>query len=291
MPKRVRDENCVDNIGGQHPPVKTAKPSSTCRYCRKVFTTRGFPNHVNKCKAKPRRFKFCILNETLFEHILSFLTNQTLTKLQVITGEKYAICEPKLAAYCCKCENDNLVIFHGLCRECESGLESYSTHITLTDAGEKYGEWALYNIPWEVRTTDGHVDTWYDRVRLEEHMIDSHGSKLKWVKNFVRVNTRMKKLRATLKRKKVELDAFFETLAPGFPYFLKAANFRKTDKTILGQCNERFAALTNALKERGVEGWWDSRVCRDFVITGDGDIDDVVGIVEAEELEYRSRFT
>ncbi|KAF1784763.1 hypothetical protein GQ600_12813 [Phytophthora cactorum] len=101
---------------------RAAITNKLCEYCDKQFTTRGIPLHQKKCvkkqahdKAeakKTRSYNFCILNEAIYEEILSFLNNQTLTKMQMITGDRYQQCEPVLARYCCKCENDNPVIRH-----------------------------------------------------------------------------------------------------------------------------------------------------------------------------------
>ncbi|ETO62539.1 hypothetical protein F444_19566 [Phytophthora nicotianae P1976] len=41
----------------------------------------------------------------------------------MITGDRYSNCEPHLATYCCKCENDNLAIFFHKCRDCEIEAE------------------------------------------------------------------------------------------------------------------------------------------------------------------------
>ncbi|TDH69678.1 uncharacterized protein CCR75_008722 [Bremia lactucae] len=73
----------------------------------------------NRSKAeKTCSYRFCILNEKIHEEVLSFLGNQTLTKLQMITGDHYQQCEPELAAYCCQCENDNPIAKRRLCRRC-----------------------------------------------------------------------------------------------------------------------------------------------------------------------------
>ncbi|KAF1792225.1 hypothetical protein GQ600_430 [Phytophthora cactorum] len=65
---------------------------------------------------KTRSYKFCILNEAIHEEILSFLSNQTRTKMQMITGDRYEQGEPLLARYCCECENDNPPVWRSFCR-------------------------------------------------------------------------------------------------------------------------------------------------------------------------------
>lgn len=84
-------------------------------------------------------YSFVILNDKIFEHILSFLSNQTLTKLQGITGDNYPNCEPAIARFCCRCENNKPAIFYNLCRECESKHKSYNPNTTAAMARMVYG--------------------------------------------------------------------------------------------------------------------------------------------------------
>ncbi|KAG2911587.1 hypothetical protein PC115_g12513 [Phytophthora cactorum] len=108
----------------QASPIQATKPTSVCDYCEKEFTTRGMTSHLKKCikkrahdiatAEKTRTYNFSILNESVHEVIVSFLSNQTLTKLQMITGDHFEECEPELAGFCCECENDNPVIAGGL---------------------------------------------------------------------------------------------------------------------------------------------------------------------------------
>ncbi|ETN17279.1 hypothetical protein PPTG_05116 [Phytophthora nicotianae INRA-310] len=67
------------------------------------------------------------------------MSNQTLIKLQIATGDHYSGCEPDLAKYCCSCENDNPVIIRGLCLECESSLPGYMPRMVKEMAKNKYG--------------------------------------------------------------------------------------------------------------------------------------------------------
>ncbi|KAF1792229.1 hypothetical protein GQ600_434 [Phytophthora cactorum] len=133
-------------------PAKVAKSTSVCEYCDREFTTRGISLHHKKCAKKQahdkaaarkiRSYKFSILNEAVHEEILSFLSNQTLTKMQMITGDRYQQCEPELARYCCKCENDNPVIIAGLCRQCASTEYRWFRRVGRMDKRvilEKYG--------------------------------------------------------------------------------------------------------------------------------------------------------
>ncbi|KAG3013865.1 hypothetical protein PC120_g13041 [Phytophthora cactorum] len=83
----------------QASPIQATKPTSVCDYCEKEFTTRGMTSHLKKCikkqahdiatAEKTRTYNFSILNESVHEVIVSFLSNQTLTKLQMITGDHF----------------------------------------------------------------------------------------------------------------------------------------------------------------------------------------------------------
>ncbi|ETI48368.1 hypothetical protein F441_07569 [Phytophthora nicotianae CJ01A1] len=202
----VQDQNA--------PPAKIAKSISVCEYCDKEFTTRGIPLHQKKCTKKQahdkaaakktRSYKFSVINEDVHEEILSFLSNQTLTKMQMIIGDRYEQCEPELARYCCKCENDNPAIFSGMCRQCESDCHRY--RFELADkrmALEKYGitKKDLYSIPQICGKR-------YDPIRLENYMIEKCGSKMEWVRYLAKRDVRRKKARATRKRNKEEGDVF-----------------------------------------------------------------------------------
>ncbi|KAG2976920.1 hypothetical protein PC118_g13173 [Phytophthora cactorum] len=99
----------------QASPIQATKPTSVCDYCEKEFTTRGMTSHLKKCikkrahdiatAEKTRTYNFSILNESVHEVIVSFLSNQTLTKLQMITGDHFEECEPELAGFCCEYHN------------------------------------------------------------------------------------------------------------------------------------------------------------------------------------------
>ncbi|ETO62537.1 hypothetical protein F444_19564 [Phytophthora nicotianae P1976] len=66
-------------------------PNSVCEYCEKTFLTRGLKHYQNRCTSKdawteahqPRSYRFCALNEHVFENILSF-SGQSDAKLQMI---------------------------------------------------------------------------------------------------------------------------------------------------------------------------------------------------------------
>ncbi|KAG3178338.1 hypothetical protein PC128_g16447 [Phytophthora cactorum] len=287
MPKQTRDENTAPNTHDDDPrPTKTSKATSPCKYCNKKFTTRGITRHQNSCKKKQghdettakKLFQFPIQSNAVFEYFLKFMSNQTLIKLQVATGGHYLGCEPELAKYCCSCENDNPIILLGLCRECESELPGYLPRTTKEVARNNYGvrEKDFCNLQGEVRK---HFML-FDRIMLENHMIATCGSKLAWVRHLAKKDQRTKKLRATLRRKDIEAEAFVEQLAPGFADYIRAINFMRTDKNELERCSQRFVVLTAELRERGLELRTDSRLCQVFITTGDGNAWSIVDTMD-----------
>ncbi|KAG3119471.1 hypothetical protein PI124_g1216 [Phytophthora idaei] len=272
----------ITNQASDLPPTKVAKVFSVCEYCDKQFTTRGIPLHQKKCvkkqahdKAeakKTRSYNFCILNEAIYEEILSFLNNQTLTKMQMITGDRYQQCEPVLARYCCKCESDNPVIRHSFCRLCLSS-SSYCINgrITKRVAKAKYGmrgeDFSSIDFPKSY--------PYYSCQTLEDHMIKTIGSKREWLRHLVKRDLRKKKALATriLNRK---TKGFLQTLAPGFAAYVSDIRFMKTDKEVLERCSERFVTLRAKLRENGLSLRADSSSCKVFITTGMGSVEDVV---------------
>ncbi|KAG2778426.1 hypothetical protein PC129_g17790 [Phytophthora cactorum] len=282
MPKHSRDENAAaSDEAHDSSSAKAMKSTSACEYCDKKFTTRGMSLHQKKCvkkqahdKAaakKTRFYKFSILNGAVHEEILSFLSNQTLTKMQMITGDRYQQCEPELARYCCKCENDNPSI-DGFCRLCDSERKwGYrAIQIEKQVAKDNYG----------MREKDfsdmlGRGES-YDREKLENYMIKSYGSKMGWLRYLAKRNKRKTKAQATRKRNEEETDAFLKSLAPGFAPYVWSIGFKKTDQELLRQSSQRFVALKSKLDERGLHLPASSTLCSDFITAGVGNIDDVV---------------
>ncbi|OWZ13397.1 hypothetical protein PHMEG_00013286 [Phytophthora megakarya] len=286
MSKRVRDENTAT----QHLPRQVSKVTSTCEYCGKKFTTRGITRHKNACQEKKGHdkteathpFKFPFQSNSVFEYFLQFLSNQTLAKLQIATRDHYQSCEPHLVQFCCPCDEDNPVILHGLCRECEAKSDSYLPRTTKQVARTNYGvrDKDFRFLPCEVRK---HY-TLFDRQVLETHMIETCGSKLEWVRFLAKKVQRKKKLQATLQRKENEASDFLEGLASttsnSFAQYMKAIDAKKMDKKALEQCSQRFDTLTAALEERGLNLRSDSHLCKELVRVGRGNVADIVDIME-----------
>ncbi|KAG7376997.1 hypothetical protein PHYPSEUDO_012352 [Phytophthora pseudosyringae] len=224
---------------------------------------------------------FCILNENVFELILSFLGNQALTKLHAITGDNYPNCEPDLAPFCCDCGNDNPKMFDGICRECESKVDGYTPFIQKETATSRYGLKIrdLVAIPQYPR--DGHQDaTLYHRVDLENYLIAKCGSKMTWLREIAQRYMVENAIEAMQEQEREERQVFMESLAPGFAIYAQLIDLEETNTSLLWQCSQRFTALTTELKSRGLQLRPESKLCEQFVVSGDGPISHVVDTLE-----------
>ncbi|KAG6968588.1 hypothetical protein JG688_00005707 [Phytophthora aleatoria] len=292
MGKHARDD--IDQ-GSDSSPKKAAKSTSACEYCNKEFTTRGIPLHQKKCAKKlandkaaakkTRSYKFCILNEVIYEEILSFLGNQTLTKMQMITGDRYQQCEPMLARYCCKCENDNPVIRGGCCRHCKH----FNRYSYIDDAKDKYGmtekdflnavgreHRGIFN--WGMRNLKAYRRSHCSWSTLEQYMIETCGSKMEWLRTLVKRDVIKKKALAT-RTQNEKRSAFLRALDPWFDSYVRSIRFKETGEEELKQCSRRFVALKAKLKERGLCLQPDSAPCNVFITTGKGSVEGVVETV------------
>ncbi|GMF13088.1 unnamed protein product [Phytophthora lilii] len=273
----------------QKPPLKAAKIMATCVFCGKEFTVRGMKRHHSKCSEKQaadkaaakktRAYNYSIICEAIFENILTFLGNQTLTKLQSITGDHYTQCEPELAKYCCKCEEDNPVIRGGLCRKCNY----QPCRVAKKDAMRIYGvrERDLYHI----RRDRGYYGQ-FNGFDLEKHMIKTCGSKMGWVRYIAKRDARKKARQAAKHRKEREAMAFLKPLAPEFASYAEEIDFVEFDKKCVEKCIQRYEALTAALEEHGIKLRADSRICKAFITAGNGTVEEMVDAMEEKAFLF-----
>lgn len=225
--------------------------------------------------------QLCILNENVFEHILSFLSNQALTKLQAATGDCYPKCEPYLAQYCCDCGNDNPKMLYNVCRECESKWEKYLPFVDTEAATSVYGFKIreLADCP-RYPSSRRQDTTLYSRVDLEEYLIRMYGSKIGWVREIARRDKVDKMIEAMEQQERDEREIFMEALAPGFPIYAALIDLEETNQSLLWQCGQRFTALAAALNARGLQLRTGPKLCERFVAVGDEDISHVVDTME-----------
>lgn len=212
----------------------------------------------------------------MFEHILGFLGNQSLTKLQSVTGDRYRQCESQLSKCCCACENDRPVITNGLCGVCESALDTFKPCVTKTEARELYGIRNFSDIPCNERR---HYIL-YARADLDKHMLDTCESEREWVRSIAQRRARVAKRAAVKQQKQDDLNAFLKTLPAAFVSYIASIEFKSTDESILDECSLRFTTLVTALDGRGLVLRDDSRLCEQFITTGVGDIQNVVDTME-----------
>ncbi|KAG1697124.1 hypothetical protein DVH05_017508 [Phytophthora capsici] len=301
MSKRVHSEETSGDEDS--PPAKTTKPISICEYCNKTFTSRGLSLHQRKCSTKLARdkaeakktrvYKFCILNEYIHEEILSFLSNQTVTKLQLITGDHYKGCEPELAKICCKCENDNFNVGYS-CRQCLS--QRYYNRVLLRKKEAKiiYGmtEKDFKTLPYEER---GGICL-YERATLDKFVLNFSGSKKELLRRVVKVRTQWKKAEIAKSRKKEFCD-FRSNRVPLFDPGLPSvwARLAKTSvymdlKTNDDQWYPRFNDVKDLCDGRNVclPIVLGSTQCKDFILNGVGSAEEVVNGISAE-LNHASK--
>ncbi|ETL27482.1 hypothetical protein L916_18981 [Phytophthora nicotianae] len=220
----------------------------------------------------------CILNENVFEHILSFLSNQALTKLHTVTGDCYSNCQSHLTQFCCACGNDNPKILHNVCRECESKSGNYVPFADKDMATSVYG--LKMRELGEVPPCTSTNETLYRRVDLENYLEAKYGSKLGWLREIARRDMVERKIQEMEQQEQEERAVFMESLAPGFVIYAQLIGLEETNKSLLWQCSQRFDALRAALRSRGLQLRPGLKQCERYVVAGDVDISDVVDTTE-----------
>ncbi|KAF4045158.1 hypothetical protein GN244_ATG02542 [Phytophthora infestans] len=275
----------TNNQASESPPRKVAKVISVCDYCDKQFTARGLSMHQKKCAKKQecdkaaakktRSYRFSFINEAIHEEILSFLNNQTLTKMQMITGDHFQQCNSSLARYCCKCENDSPVVRHSLCRQCLSDSKhQFNGRIAKRCAKDKFGMREVHFNSIDKPDTY----PYYSCKTLEDYMLSTFGSKKEWLLQIAKVDIRKKKTRST-RRQNRERKYALKRAALGFAAFVRAIGFKGADEEVLEKCKQRFVVLEAKLEERGLFLRDDSVPCKIFVTTGHGSVEAVVDAV------------
>ncbi|KAL3672511.1 hypothetical protein V7S43_001811 [Phytophthora oleae] len=292
MPKRVHCEAMSSSDADENsPPAKITKSTSMCEYCSKTFTSRGMALHQKKCRKKlshakneakkTRSYKFCILNEYIYEEILSFLSNQTLTKMQMITGDSYDGCEPELAKICCRCENDNFSIGSPWCQQCLPEKWPYYNRerVTKKKAMKIYGvkEKDLATVPYKRRSGR----CLYKRATLDDFIQETCGSKKEWLRHLVKVRARWEKAKAVERRRK-DVCNFLLVKAPELARSVNTIHKLDLNMEDKDQWYPRFEDLEAACEDGGLSlpivlG---STLCKDFLKNGIGSVEDVVNGIQ-----------
>ena len=225
-----------------------------------------------------------LLNENVFDHILTFLGNQSLVKLQSITGDKYPNVKPLLAQLCCSnCENDNPAIANSVCTNCHSKQSGYKPLVTKTEAKEMYGIRDFDGISYEARR---HYFL-YKRKDLDIHMISLFSSKDMWLESIFKKNQkRLGRIKAK-EEKEREMTTFRKSLSTEFNRYIESVSVITTSKAIIQQQSDRFNTLYNALNNRNLKIRNDSVVCQDYVIRSNGYLSDIVDTMEEMDFLFK----
>lgn len=237
----------------------------------------------------------------IFDHILGFLGNQTLVKLQSITGDFYPSSRRELSRICCACEDDNLAMVGGLCVHCEKQKDPNAEQcVSMSDARELYGIWKFTGIPrvdggrrltmWDVRKV-------FNRADLEKHMQKKCGSKIKWLRTIAAMDKKNGGLRKKVAGRihmKAQYQAVLRSLPPKCAAYVNNASMSFFDHIGLQQRAERYSKMTTALEARGLLLRDDSKLCRGYIMNGYGIVAEIVDTMEEmgflyDHTNYESR--
>ncbi|KAG1702499.1 hypothetical protein DVH05_009449 [Phytophthora capsici] len=202
--------------------------------------------------------------------------------MQMITGDHYPNCEPDLAKWCCKCENDNLTIFGHLCRECKYSSNFYSRWMTKENAQKFYGVKDFSGINEE----STYVNCNYDICVLENYMLRVCGSKMAWLREVARQHVK----REEAYRRKEERKSVIAQLDPDFKEYIHLLKLSRSGKcaryTDLEKCQTKFKELKEVLTERGLPPRPDFYNCKRFIMTKSGNLDQVVDNMEEKHFLF-----
>lgn len=206
-------------------------------------------------------YKVCFINDNVFECILSFLSNQSLTKLQAVTGDHYLQCDSTLSKYCCACENDNPVRLNGLCTDCATNSTTEELWTTAATAKALYGLTAKMLTKLEHKSTYNSKDTFVD---LDSRMIDTCGSKVAWLKEIAARDLRLKNRNAK------------RVFPIGFKFFVKKNYAKVLDHDALIRSGKRYTELKQALEARGCQLYNYNRHYVNYIMEGVGICEEIV---------------
>jgi hypothetical protein len=203
----------------------------------------------------PRKCRFCIGDDHVFGYLLSFLSNQSQTKLQLVTGDRYPSCESRRSRCCCACEEDNPALFDGPCSAC------VATKLLNRPLISKMNARRLYCLEGFLGVSCDSAQQ-YTPAALDEHALKVFGSHLQWL------------------RRKDEPETFLASLPVAFVGYIMTMELAFEAKTDLLQYNERLGMLATALEQRELELRTDSRLWNQFILSGMGNVERIVDDME-----------
>ncbi|KAG1702500.1 hypothetical protein DVH05_009450 [Phytophthora capsici] len=202
----------------------------------------------------------------------------------MITGDHYANCEPDLAKWCCKCENNNLTTFDHMCRECEYATNGFNRCVSRVDAQRFYGVKDFWMF-----SEDSQNSNRYYIYELEKHMLQKCGSKMAWVREFAAQRARSEEAQ----RRKEERESVIAQLDPDFKEYIYSFKTTRAGKsaryTALERCQTKFKELKAALTERGLPPTPDFNYCQAFIMMRSGNLDQVVDNMEENHFLFTQR--
>eukprot|EP00644_Phytophthora_capsici_P011019 jgi/Phyca11/14841/fgenesh1_pg.PHYCAscaffold_9_\ len=271
--------------------VASAKAGKVeCEFCGKSYTVRGLTRHQNSCSRrliKRREFCFESTNVNAFAHILSFLSNQSVVKLQAATGAIYAGSNAVLSAVCCPCEKDELTIADGLCLACNRVKAPwFRGTITSIDAKKLYGVHDIDNMTHSTSRTYRRYCLYKD---LEHKAIETFGSKKKWLEHIAPKLLRRQKIEQAKRRAEEEYRALLATFSKEFQTFVR---FFSEDRMTEEQLRERAARLDSVCEKLtarslDVDGYFTHTSA--FVLKNVGTAEEVADSIEQTIKEKERR--
>ncbi|KAG7387031.1 hypothetical protein PHYPSEUDO_014811 [Phytophthora pseudosyringae] len=282
-PKRKSDGEC-------------APPSAAvvaCEFCGKTFKARGLKLHQSKCPSKggkgvpPPSSCFPSLNANAFAVVLGFLGNQSLVKLQSVTGAQYPGSDALVSSICCPCGGDELAVAKGFCLACNQARDvTFRETVTTTEARRLYGIHDINAVPH--RTFTVYRRGYYSLFRhsdLNRYAQRVFGSKRAWIEMLARKVKRQRKLQATKQKAAEEHRAFMATFPDCFAQF-HAEHGTGCDVEQIPQQFERYELMVAALVERDLKTDCTSSTTKEYVLNGHGETEQIAdAIVDAAKAE------
>jgi hypothetical protein len=279
--------------------AKPAKATAVeCEFCGKVFKARGLKLHQNKCSLKKSPTPlFEFVDTNTFANILGFLGNQSLVKLQSITGGRYGGSDALVSSICCPCENDELAVANGLCLACNQAKDpEFRETITTTEARRVYGIHDIDSVPHT--TVSVYHRGYYCLFKyadVDQYAQTLFGSTRAWLEMLSAKVRRRRKLGETKRKKAEAYSAILAQLPPDFVEFLAKHGVKPDCERVRKEQAERFEAMAAALAGRNLhlEPHIHSLGAKRYVLHGAGGAarvaDSIVDEIQATEASRRAQ--
>lgn len=266
-----------------------------CQYCGQAFKPRGIKRHENVCarsRCKLREFSVPGLDATTFAIVASFLNNQSVVKMQLVTGGRFPGSDAKVSAVCCRCENEELVIENGLCLECNLTEDTkFCQTITTMRARALIAVQDISRVPHKThRVPHRGYYSLFKYGDLLRFALTKFPSKRAWLEKVAASRQRREKLHFTRQKNDEERETFLDALPEACAQFLKKASRSRVGVDALGKRAERYKLMVAALEKIGLP-ISRKREIYDYVVDGVGEPDAIAAklLVEAQQIAERAR--